>query len=201
MLVPYVYKERSTDNVFTMRVRGTDTIIRIPLRVNRDLDRHAGVTWDAAFVLAEWCNEQECQWSQVGPCIDLSGGTGVLAAALSALGAQQVFASEHPDAVEQLRCNLEGTPVEVIALSWGQVLPAVYSWVFVADCVFGEYDLRALAVTLLDAIARGMRVCCAYKRREIAKEEALFWRKFPSRIRLTTPTAYSITQIELYELK
>jgi predicted nicotinamide N-methyase len=201
-LVPWSYRGSDrvqTEQKFSFRSSLNNTLISVEVEQRSGQACHSGGVWDAAVVLCDFvCSRQ---WLESCSIMDIGSGTGLLAIVLSKLGDFQLCASDLEEALPVLRKNVERNHanVKVKELLWGAELTEQYDFIFLADCVFGEFDLQSLLRTLRSA-RKGTRLIFGYKPRLIGKEQAFFRRLGGTTTRFVTPTAYLSTNVQIFEV-
>lgn len=175
-------------------------------RVVEDGVCHSGGVWDSAVVLSEWgCTHLSATESKMR-VLELGAGTGLLSIVLSKLLGSEVVATDLPDALPNLSRNVaqNNASVAVKALSWGEPIEEEFDLIFLADCVFGEFDLRSLLVTLRSSKKPGgapVRLMFGYKPRLINVEQA-FFRKLGGKVtNFPTPDAYKTTNVQVFQIE
>ncbi len=183
---------------------------KIHVEQQQDAICHSGGVWDSAVCLCEWACSVDWKNYKELSVLELGAGTGLLSILLFKLlacsesdGRINVTATDLPDALPILRENLKlnyADGVVVKELTWGTSLSdADYSLVFLADCVFGEFDLGSLLSTLR-SLKKGTRLVFGYKPRMKNKEDAFFRKLGGVRSQIETPAAYLSTNVQIFQI-
>ncbi|KAM9860529.1 uncharacterized protein mettl21ca [Aulostomus maculatus] len=130
--------------------------------IEEGLDSFAGMIWPAALALCQYLDTHRQQLSLLDKAVlEVGAGTGLLSIVASLLGAW-VTATDLPEALGMLRCNLSRntrgrcrhTP-QVAALTWGYDLERTYptsvyryDYVLAADVVYHHDFLDELLATM-----------------------------------------------------
>jgi predicted nicotinamide N-methyase len=134
--------------------------------------------------------------------LELGAGTGLLSRLLVQIGAKKAIATDMKDALEVLRENTKKFgKIEVRGLDWGESLPQEekIDYIFIADCVYGGYDLDSLLVTLKTRSPQSV-IICGYKPR-VTGVEKKFFHKLKGRVKIhETPAEYLSTNVEIMEI-
>jgi predicted nicotinamide N-methyase len=190
----YRGSERSQEEQsFTFRDPSSGAPFVVRVKQDGSQAHHSGGVWDSAVVLCEWALCQH--WAPGTRVLEMGAGTGLTSIVLSRLGCA-VTATDLNLAC--LRENVAKEKVEVASLKWGDPVEGSWDVVLLADCVFAEFDLPGLLVTL-HSCKRPVRVVFGYKPRLVAKE-TLFFRKLGGvRTVHPTPPAYISTNVQILE--
>jgi 2-polyprenyl-3-methyl-5-hydroxy-6-metoxy-1,4-benzoquinol methylase len=195
---------RSAEKKITVTVKQTDGQVC-----------HSGVVWDAALVLCELCalsiipqilNENGNATLKV---LELGSGTGLLSIALAKLFESiRVTATDLPEALPTLSANVArngvSSVVTVKELAWGSTIEEHFNVIFLADCVFGEFELKRLLATLKSAKKPGfppVRLIFGYKPRIAGVEKAFFQRLGGIVTHFATPEPYLSTNVQVFQVE
>lgn len=175
---------------------------------------HSGVVWDSALVLCELCALRiiplnEKNGNATLKVLELGSGTGLLSIALAKLFESiRVTATDLPEALPTLSANVArngvSSVVTVKELAWGSAIEEHFDVMFLADCVFGEFDLKSLLATLKSAKKPGfppVRLIFGYKPRIAGVEKAFFQRLGGIVTHFETPEPYLSTNVQVFQVE